>query len=79
MLKQFDSAFQYNEQSRSLVEKIYASANNQQIAFLETVYEVEKEEQRARQAYLTEKGQCGGSHCHCIGGGLTDCIGRGDH
>lgn len=41
-LQQFDSAYQYNEQSRSLVEKIYAAANNQQIAFLETVYEVEK-------------------------------------
>lgn len=42
LLQQFDSAYQYNEQSRSLVEKIYAAANNQQIAFLETVYEVEK-------------------------------------
>jgi len=42
LLQHFDSAYQYNEQSRSLVEKIYAAANNQQIAFLETVYEVEK-------------------------------------
>jgi tetratricopeptide (TPR) repeat protein len=42
LLRQFDSAYHYNELSRSLVEKIYASSNNQQIAFLETVYEVEK-------------------------------------
>lgn len=42
LLQQFDSAYIYNEQSRSLIEKIYAATNNQQIAFLETVYEVEK-------------------------------------
>ncbi|MDF2187603.1 tetratricopeptide repeat protein [Paraflavitalea sp. CAU 1676] len=42
LMKVFDSAYYYNEQSRSLVEKIYAASNNQQIAFLETVYEVEQ-------------------------------------
>jgi tetratricopeptide (TPR) repeat protein len=42
LLGQFDSAYYYNEHSRSLVAEIYASTNNQQIAFLETVYEVEK-------------------------------------
>ncbi len=42
LMRQYDSAYHYNEQSRSLVETIYAATNNQQIAFLETVYEVEK-------------------------------------
>lgn len=42
LLQLYDSAYYYNEQSRSLVETIYAATNNQQIAFLETVYGVEK-------------------------------------
>ncbi|MBO9562947.1 MAG: tetratricopeptide repeat protein [Niastella sp.] len=42
LMRKYDSAYHYNELSRSLVETIYAATNNQQIAFLETVYEVEK-------------------------------------
>lgn len=42
MAGRFDSAYYYNELSRDLIKNIYSSANNQQIALLETVYEVEK-------------------------------------
>jgi tetratricopeptide (TPR) repeat protein len=42
ILKNYDSAYHYNELSRELIEVIYSSSNNQQITLLETIYEVEK-------------------------------------
>lgn len=42
LIKKYDSAWYFIELSRGLVDTIYAASNNQQIAFLETVYEVEK-------------------------------------
>ena len=42
LIGRFDSAYYYNELSRDLIKSIYSSTNNQQIALLETVYEVEK-------------------------------------
>lgn len=42
LLKEYDSAYHYNELSRELIEIIYSSTNNQQITLLETIYEVEQ-------------------------------------
>lgn len=49
LLKQFDSAYRYNERSRELIEVIYSSANNQQITLLETIYEVEQKNNQIAQ------------------------------
>ncbi len=54
-LHRFDSAYVYNEMSRELVEEIYSSSNNRQIALLETMYEVEKKNNQITQLALDKK------------------------
>lgn len=44
LMNQPDSAYEYIERSRALVDEIYAAENNRQIAFLQTLYEVEQKE-----------------------------------
>ena len=55
LLLRFDSAYYYNELSRELVENIYSSSNNRQIALLETVYEVEKKDSEIAKLALDKK------------------------
>lgn len=55
MLQVYDSAYHYNELSRGLVETIYSSSNNRQIALLETIYEVEKKNNQITRMALDKK------------------------
>ncbi len=55
LLRRYDSAYYYNELSRGMVEDIYSSSNNQQIALLETVYEVEKKNSEIARLALDKK------------------------
>lgn len=55
LLKQFDSAYYYNELSRQLIQHIYSSSNNQQIALIETIYEVEKKNSQIAQLAADKK------------------------
>ncbi|HEU4472682.1 MAG TPA: tetratricopeptide repeat protein [Flavisolibacter sp.] len=55
LLRNFDSAYYYNERSRSLVEQIYSSTGNRQIALLETVYEFEKKNSQIARLALDKK------------------------
>ncbi len=55
LLLRFDSAYYYNELSRELVENIYSSSNNRQIALLETMYDVEKKNNQIAKLALDKK------------------------
>lgn len=55
LIRGFDSAYIYNERSRELVEQIYSTSNNQQIALLETVHEVEKKNSQIASLALGKK------------------------
>lgn len=49
LLNQPDSAYDYIERSRDLVDEIYASETNQQIALLQTLYDVERKDSEITQ------------------------------
>lgn len=55
LLQHYDSAYYYNELSRGLVEDIYSTSNNRQIALLETVYEVDMKNNQIAQLALDKK------------------------
>jgi tetratricopeptide (TPR) repeat protein len=55
LLHRYDSAYYYNELSRELVEVIYSTANNQQIALLETIYDVDMKNSQIAQLALDKK------------------------
>lgn len=54
-LRVFDSAYYYNELSRTLVEDIYSTANNRQIALLETIYDVDMKNSQIAKLALDKK------------------------
>lgn len=55
LMKMYDSAYYYNEQSRGLVEDIYSTSNNRQIALLETIYEVDIKDSQIAKLALDKK------------------------
>jgi tetratricopeptide (TPR) repeat protein len=55
LLHIYDSAYYYNELSRTLVEDIYSNANNRQIALLETIYDVDMKNNQIAKMALDKK------------------------
>lgn len=55
LLHHYDSAYYYNEISRDLVEDIYSTSTNQQIALLETIYKVDMKDSQIAQLALDKK------------------------
>ncbi|NJM84329.1 MAG: hypothetical protein HC844_19465, partial [Tabrizicola sp.] len=66
MLHVYDSAYYYNELSRGLVEDIYSTSNNRQIALLETVYEVDMKNNQIARLALDKKNHLHQYHCRHI-------------
>ncbi len=55
-LGQFDSAFHYQEASQAVYEEVYSLESNRKIAFFETIFNVEKQNNAIRELEL-QKGQ----------------------